>query len=77
MKVEDAHDFGIVDLKEGGYIGCPVCKTFTPHWSWQEAVVGYESCPVPLYAIVCPQCGRTFDELYDTKLKFNVRSPQK
>lgn len=76
MKVEDAWMFGIENLKLGGSIGCPICTAYSSHWNWQEAVVGYESCPVPLHAIVCPQCGRTFDEVYDKTVKFKVRAPK-
>lgn len=73
MKTEDAWYFNIYNLKEGDYIGCPICKKYNHHNAWQETTTGYENCPVPILAIVCPSCGRVYDYLNDAALNFKVQ----
>lgn len=73
MKTEDAWYFNIHNLGEGDSIGCPICKKKAHHLNWQETVVAYDSCPSPLFAVICPWCARVFDYLHDAKLDFQVQ----
>lgn len=72
MEIEDAWYFNIHNLRQGDEIGCPICKVYRPHQTWEETLIG-GTCAT-LFAIVCPSCGRTFDYLNDAQLDFKVRS---